>query len=426
MTAEQGAEKPEDGEQDERSVVGLVADPGLAAELVDSIGRQLPGLLADWYDDESLADRWRVETSSELLPMDREGTLPLLEIGRRQRDRYGWDVTIVLSELPRRAGRRPILADCSPEAGAGLVSLPAMGAFRLRQRARDTIVYLIVEHLWADKATKSSGRTPGGARKRGLSLPYEVLTDLEERSADIEQSTDRVGEEAEAAAEAEAEEARPAGQGPAVHVALTGARGRLRLLNGMVRSNRPWRLVPSLSPALAGAAAGAAFGIFYSNIWQLADAFSTGRLVLATAVAVLANIVWLVFDNNLWERRKNRRQRSDSTLYNVVTAVTVSFGVLCMYLLLFTLTLLAAFVVIPVQYLATTLGHSSGVVDLATVAWLSASMGTIAGALGSGFAGEEAVRRAAYSERERERQERRDAEEERTGREATPAETEES
>lgn len=419
MSTEQESDAEQHADGDKRSVLGLVADPGLATELVEEIGRELPDLLAEWYEDDTVADRWRVEVSSQLLPMDEQGLLPLLEIGRTQRRRLGWNMTVVLTELPRRAGRRPVLADCNPEAGAGLVSLPAMGGVRVRRRARDTIAYLIVEHLWGDGEARPSGHTPGGARKRGLTLPYQVLSDSEERSADLEEGTGRGTHDTESRPS-------PAAEGPNVHLALTGTRGRLRLLNGMVRSNRPWRLVPSLSPALAGAAAGAAFGVFYSNIWQLADAFSPGRLALVNAVAVLANIGWLIFDNNLWERRKKRGTRSESRLYNAVTAVTVTFGVLCMYALLYAGTLLAAFVAIPIDYLTTTLGHSSGVVNLATVAWLSASMGTIAGALGSGFAGEEAVRRAAYSERERERQERRDAEEERAGREATPADTEES
>jgi hypothetical protein len=75
------------------------------------------------------------------------------------------------------------------------------------------------------------------------------------------------------------------------HIALVGLRGRLRLLAGMVKSNRPWRLVPSLSPAIASAAAGAAFGVFDSNSWMLADAFTPPRLLLVNAVAVAAMIV---------------------------------------------------------------------------------------------------------------------------------------
>lgn len=56
--------------------------------------------------------------------------------------------------------------------------------------------------------------------------------------------------------------------------------------------------------------------------------------------------------------------------------------------------------------LESTLKHPSGFGHYVWVAWLAASMGTIAGAMGSGFAGEDAVRQAAYSKREQERRTR--------------------
>ncbi|RCG14897.1 hypothetical protein DQ392_27890 [Streptomyces reniochalinae] len=413
-TQEDPAEAGNGRGDDAKAVLGLVADPGLSAELVDAIGQELPALLAEREDG---PERWRVETSSQLLPLDEEGALPLLDIGRRQREEQGWDVTVLLTELPRRAGRQPIVADCHPEAGVGLVSLPALGAFRVRRRARDTIAYLVAAHLGNAGGARSAAEESGGERKSpgpALGFSYEIISDREERRADIEEDG------------SEDSDVQLGTQGESLHLVLTGARGKLRLLTGMVRANRPWRLVPSLSPALAGAAAGAAFGVFYSNIWQLADAFSTARLILVNAAAVLAMIVWLIFDNGLWESPRNRRLRSESALYNSVTTLTVSFGVFCMYLLLYAVTLLAAFVAIPTGYLATTLRHGAGIPDLATIAWLSASMGTIAGALGSGLAGEDAVRRAAYSERELERQAQRDKEEQRTDREATRAEEHES
>lgn len=409
-TQEDAAEAGKGRGDDAEAVLGLVADPGLSAELVDSIGQELPALLAE---REGSRQRWRVETSSQLLPLDEEGALPLLDIGRRQREEQGWDVTVLLTELPRRAGKHPVFADCHPDRGVGLVSLPALGAFRVRSRVRDTIAYLVAEHLGSRGGARSAAAEPGVERRPagpGLGFSWEVIGDREERRADKQEDG---GDDTDV---------QLGFRGESLHLVLPGARGKLRLLTGMVRANRPWRLVPSLSPALAGAAAGAAFGVFYSNIWQLADAFSTARLILVNAAAVLAMIVWLIFDNGLWESPRNRRLRSESALYNSVTTLTVSFGVFCMYLLLYAVTLLAACVAIPTDYLATTLRHGAGFSDLATIAWLSASMGTIAGALGSGLAGEDAVRRAAYSERELERQAQRDKEEERTDREATRAE----
>ncbi|MEU8630025.1 hypothetical protein [Streptomyces sp. NPDC048669] len=194
-----------------------------------------------------------------------------------------------------------------------------------------------------------------------------------------------------------------------LHYTLSGKRGQAQLLAGMVRANRPWRLVPSLSPALVGALAGAAFGVFYSSIWQLADASSTVRLALGSVLSTASMIAWLVLSNGLWERPATSRARRFSALYNAETLLTVSIGVAIMFLLLFTATFLGACVVIPAGYLSRTLQHEAGLSDYATLAWLAACLGTLAGALGSGLADERTVRQAACSRRERERQVRRAA-----------------
>jgi hypothetical protein len=193
-----------------------------------------------------------------------------------------------------------------------------------------------------------------------------------------------------------------------VRLGLPGWRGRIRLLTGMVRANRPWRLVPSLSSAIAAAAAGAAFGIFYSNIWSLAAQMGSVRLLVVMLLTLLGMVFWLIVDNQLWERPDNRELREEAVLSNASTALTIGTGVLIMYGLLFAISLVGALVVIPPGYLGKNLSHPAGVGDYLLVAWLSCSLGTIGGALGSGFAGEGAVRQAAYSQRERERRERLD------------------
>ncbi len=435
-------------------MLGLVADPGPAAHLVASFADELPERIAEGFgrpaghDGDAEETGWKVETSTQLLPLDDEGVLPLKRIGEEQKREHGWDLTIVVTELPRRAGKSPILADYAPEDGVALVSVPALGAFRVASRARDAIVHLVAGHFSASIEDLPAGERRSRMRKLpALGLPYEHFTGDEVGEAEAAEGRGGDGEEgsvrgeadgqtteqdADEAADQDTDRAADRGEGDVErgasgvgeHLVLTGFRGRVRLLSGMVRANRPWRLVPSLSPALAGAAAGAAFGVFYSNIWMLADAFSVTRLALVNALAVLAMIAWLILDNNLWERRRNRGLREEALLYNLVTLVTVSFGVLCMYVLLFAVTLVAAFVAIPGSYMEVTLKHATGLADFGTIAWLSASMGTLAGALGSGLAGESAVRRAAYSVRERERQARRSEEDRRRDREATPAEAE--
>ena len=185
-----------------------------------------------------------------------------------------------------------------------------------------------------------------------------------------------------------------------------GVRGRLRLLAGMVRDNRPWRLVPHLSSATAAAAATAAYGVVTSSFWTMADALPPWRLALITLLAVAAMTTWLLVYNHLWERPRDRRERGKVVLYNVSTLVTLLFGVACMYAILYVLTLFAAGIVIDGGYLATRVGHPAGWREYATVAWLAASIGIVAGALGSSLENEDAVRRATYSHREQQRQAR--------------------
>ncbi|MBP2365393.1 hypothetical protein [Pseudonocardia parietis] len=371
------------------TVLGLVADPGLSRELALRLVRDLPEALERNGDG-----RWEVQLSDEHIALDQQGALPMLEIGRRARERDGTDAVVLITDLPRRAGSLPIVADGGSAARVGLVSLPALGGIDQYRRCRDTIVRLVTRHLFPAEDRSSVGESADAGRAGSL-------TRLEPANGTDDDSDDDSGT---AGVEDEVD----------VRLALTGVRGRLRLLGGIVRANRPWRLVPSLSPALAAAAAGAAFGIFYSNIWQLATALGTGRQVTVMLLALVAMTAWLIGNNGLWESRRSRSLREEMVLSNLSTVLTVACGVLIMFALLFALTLVAAALVIPPHYLGSQLMREAGFDDYVMIAWLSTSMGTVAGALGSGFADESAVRQAAYSRRERERRARLDREDERS------------
>jgi hypothetical protein len=88
-----------------------------------------------------------------------------------------------------------------------------------------------------------------------------------------------------------------------------------------------------------------------------------------------------------------------------VTALTVSAAVLSAYAILFALIFLAAWVFVPSSYFQTTLKHPVGFGEYLTLAWLGASLATVAGALGASLEDEERVRKASYGYRQRRRHE---------------------
>jgi hypothetical protein len=344
-------------------VVGLLADEGLPSRVAKALAEELPHVLHDRLSGEVA---WDVDHRSESLSLDEHGGIPLLDLADERRG-LGWDVAILLTDLPRRAGTQPIVSDYSLELRIGLLSMPALGAWQVRRRTRDLVVHLL-RHLLEDRLSLH-GNCIGVGRRFG-SVRH------------IRSESEHVDE----------------------HLALDGVRGRAQLLAGMILDNRPWRLVPHLAGATAAAAATAAYGVITTTFWNIADALPPWRLGLINAVAIAALVTWLLLYNRLWEKPTQRSEREKAVLYNVSTLVTLTIGVACMYVILYVVALVAAFAVIDGSYLSSRLGHPSNLASYATIVWLACSVGIVAGALGSGFESEEAVRKATYSKRERERQ----------------------
>ncbi|HET9142957.1 hypothetical protein [Actinophytocola sp.] len=353
-------------------VVGVLADEGLPEQVMATIADDLPGAFATRV---SGATRWRVEHQVEQLPLDEDGDIPMRTLSQRHRQDRGWDLLVLVTDLPRRAGTKPIVAGIDVEHGVAMISLPALGAVLVRHRAR-VLLIRVVRQLVSPRL----GIDGDHGRRGALARLREVLAPTQRMSG---------------------------GHRSAVtHLALVGLRGQLRLLAGMVRDNRPWRLVPHLAGATAAAAGTAAYGVITSSFWRLADALAPLRLAGITVVTVLIMTVWLMMYNHLWDRPSEAAERRKALMYNVSTATTLAFGVACMYGILFVLALIAALVVIDSGYFAQTLGHPVGLGSYLNLVWLCSSVGIVAGALGSSLEDEETVRKATYSRRERERQER--------------------
>ncbi|MGH3652140.1 hypothetical protein [Glutamicibacter sp.] len=341
--------------------VGLIADPGIAQVLANRVSHRLAGALNRLDDHEY---DWQVDVAPFTLPTGATGRVALNDKVPRLREKYGWDYIIYLTDVPHYVQGRPVRSVISIRESSAVLSMPSLGLARRSKVARE--LAQLVREL-------STGERPSQEPK-----PLERAMRVHASRADGENEHNRI-------------------------TSIEGLRGRLLLIAGMVRSNRPWRLVPKLSSAMAGAVATGAFGVFYTSIWSMADYLSSQRLALITVSSILILTLWLLLHNRLWESPQGSRRRERLVVYNAATVLTVGFAATAMYVLMFLALLAGSLIVIDQEYLAYQLRHSVTLAEYVNLAWLASSLGTMGGAIGSSFDDVASVQRATFSQREYER-----------------------
>jgi hypothetical protein len=329
------------------ATVLLIADPGIPAELAEEIAVRL----SDEASPSALSD---ISVCVEPYLPDEHAPFHKV-IQAVDPSGHDADVVIYLTDLPRRDDTMPVIADISTKHGFALVSVPAVGATFLSRRLRDVVALAIA--VITGVTDFASGRWRLPSTRTEDSVRY---------------------------------------------LAPKGMR-RLRLLGGMVRANRPWRLVTGLSRVLVGAFASGAVGLATYTIWQFSDTMGPWRMGAATILSIAAMVAWLILDHRLWERPQSATERDRSVLYNTATLVTLTIGVAVLHVALFFLLLGTSAITLPPGLFAKSVGHPVGVVDYLELAWLLASIATVGGALGSGLEDDRAVKAAAYGIRQRQR-----------------------
>ncbi|MEU0950350.1 hypothetical protein ABZ379_48140 [Streptomyces canus] len=355
------------------TVVVLLADPDTPTEIAQRMARTLPDRLAE---KSGQGRRFDVEVVSEPFTAGTED-LPtlmgrLLDRGRAE----NWDIVVALTDLPLHSQGHKLVVDLSHEHGLALLSLPTLGGLRLQTRARRAV----------EEAVLGLARQ-GVSGAEGPPQSQRPLGRFVSRLAPVRPGA--VGEEETAD----------------LRYVLSGPRGYLRVLVGMVRANQPWRLVPGLSKALAAALATGAVATVNSTVWSLAEALSAPRLVIAMFGSVALMIGWLIVDAQLWHRSAelSREARQRMRLYNASTVLTVGIGVIVCYAGLMVINLVWALFILNDQVFASMTRTPLNSTDYWTLSWFVASVATVGGALGSGLESDEAIRAAAYSKREQER-----------------------
>jgi hypothetical protein len=357
--------KPMSVERKSNIIVGLIADPGLSMSCAVKLRDWIPEMLHTELDSEA---EWKVEVRELSLPLNERGEVELNTHSLQLRETNEWDYMVYLTDLPKYENNEPLISSSNSEFGSAIVVLPSLGILRYKRLRRAVVQSLAALHGVGDPFRREDGRLPTATD------PFALERKIE---------------------------ASEVGKGSVETV--KGLRGRMLLLLGMVRSNRPWRLVPQLSSTMAAALATGAFGVFYTSIWSMADYLPPWRLTIISLVSILIIGTWLLLHNKLWESPTGSHHREKRVMYNLSAVSTIFSAVLLMYLVLFAVILAGALIIIDAEYLTMTLGHEVGVAEYINLSWLSASLGTIAGAVGSSLDDVESVQKATYSRRELDR-----------------------
>ncbi|MFC4374505.1 hypothetical protein ACFO5K_10360 [Nocardia halotolerans] len=348
-------------ERVENVTIGVLADPDLPARVAHRVRADLSADLARALDEPV---HWRVEVNDDPFEAMYPDKGHLIDKARDYIRDTSWDLALCVTDLPLHRNGEVVVVEIDPAHQVALISLPAVGAVRLRRRLRE-IAVAVVGGLRSRRPESGSPALP--MRVRGL---RSVETDGELRLV----------------------RSRPL--------------GTAYLLAGMVRANRPWQLVVGLSTALAGAMAGTAFGVLYSNIWSLATSMGPVRLAGVTVAALVALSTWLIAGHGLWERRDPGDGIGPDrhlALRNAGTLTTVAVGTVVFFLALYLISLGAVALVISPEYLALTLGRPAALLDYPTIALMATILGILAGAVGSGLEDDNTVRNVTYGYREQER-----------------------
>jgi hypothetical protein len=364
------------GEDDRRGagrreavVVGLLAAPGISYEIAEQLQRELPGMLRRRFP----SVQWRVELRPEPLAAASESDVDLVQIAHQRMLAEGWKLAVCLTDFPVHVGTRPVTAHASASHGVGLVSVPALGAINLDDRVREAVLR-VIEGLLGETVDDPE---QADDRERQVRM-RQRLQDLQDLSSTMGRAEVREGRTFQ-------------------FVAAVGL-GNLRLLFGMVRANRPYRLIAGLSRAIVAALGLDIFGVASPGVWMIADGMGWVRLVIVSVAAILVTCVSLIAGHRLWERTYSDRREAHErlTLFNLATTITVTLGVLTLYAALFVINFVSSIVLITEGVLQRQINHPPSTGTYFAVACLVTTLATLGGALGAALENDRAVREAAY------------------------------
>lgn len=351
--------------------IGLIPSPDLPAKIINQIADQLK---ISFEKQISSQIDWDIEVKVGIFVGAAEYVNETMKKVIELKETYGWDYAISITDLPSFSEGKAVIADVSTTNHVGIISLPSFGAFPLKKRISKAIT-LITELLYKhNEATVEKEVMTQINRRFSLSKVMQVDPE-EDAETDIR------------------------------FVLNSKIIGWLRILSGMVFANRPWRAIGTFKKMLTLAFATGIYISIFSTPWQLSVSYTPSRFISLMMLSMIGMVIWIIFAHHLWEKPTSKSQSQYRRLYNVTTVITLFVITLINYFLLFILFLLSISLFVPegIFDAVTNEGADESIENYLRLAWLTASLSLLVGAVGATVEKEEKIREVTYSYRQKNR-----------------------
>ena len=165
----------------------------------------------------------------------------------------------------------------------------------------------------------------------------------------------------------------------------------IQLVAGLTRANQPWKNIFNFKKIISVAFATGTYISIFSMPWELSVIYSPFRLILLMVIAIVGMAGWLFYAHQLLERKTAKSQRVYRYIYNSTTLVTLSMITLINYFILYILLAISITLFVPVDLFNswTSAKAQFTFTNYLRLIWFVASLGLLAGAMGSTVENEE-------------------------------------
>ena len=349
--------------------IGLITAPGFSSQFTKNIIEILKIKLKESVSNNV---NWEIYMEKNSVIGSAEHVNQCVDLSNNIKKENQWNYATCITDLPSISNHKVVISDFSSQNKTGLISLPSLGVFNLKNKLCESLNYMIYAFYFSQEITDNKN--------------------IKYYNSHLKQKVSKVVPSEKTSANNR-------------YIYKYTLIGFIYLIMGMVMANRPWKAVFAFKKILSlGFATGTYISIF-STPWQLSIEFSFMRFILLMIISIGGIILWLIYAHNLWEKASSKSQKQYRYLYNTTTFITLLNINVINYIFLFLLLSLSSYFFVPdslFDSMAKPNTHND-IQNFLRLSWFTTSVGLIAGAFGSTIENKEVVQEMTYSSRQSQR-----------------------